>query len=127
MMEKKFNDPPHHEPNYWGAERLSDLLRVARRFERSGMRGVLVVIPDLLVAFHDPQIGADVQLSIEPWFDGDEGWYWYERIEYDRGSSTGPMGWNRWLYACMSPSWVVRSYYCATSYERRSLRKKGSR
>lgn len=122
---KEFNDPViPGEPGYWAAVRLADVLGAARLLRRSGMRDVIVYLESLSVEFTDPVIGFSMLLSIEPWYKGREGWYWYAHLELPDGFSMGPMRQGRRVMCCPWPRKVVKAYRRETWHERRPPRRK---
>jgi hypothetical protein len=103
---RQFNDSGPEQAAY----RLGDLFEVSSRVRRLGVRHA-PVYPDLrAVLFNDLRIEAEVTLTIEPWFDGGPGWYWYMYMTMLDGFVMGPMSLNRRILRSPYPRQVVRAY-----------------
>jgi hypothetical protein len=92
------------------AFRLGGLYDVARRIKRLGVSKIRVRPELLAVQFYDPRIAAEVTLTIEPWFDGQPGWFWYSHIDLPGGFIMGAMEVDRTILASPRACWVVRAY-----------------
>lgn len=126
---KSFNDNITEEeqrrwPNYWPSVRLGHLYQVAHRVHQVGATDVKV-IPDLLaVAFLDPKINSRTRLEIEPWGNGDPGWYWWCHVDLPNGFSMGALPAGRRILHCPRPRQVIRAYLAETWLERRPVSRK---
>lgn len=109
------------------AIRLADLYEVARRIRRLGISEVHVAPGALGVEFWDHRVKARVALQIEPWFSGEQGWYWHEFIGLPNGFVTGPMGLGGYILSSPYPREVVRAYQGDIRWERRSPPRKNGR
>lgn len=112
---RKFNDTDDEQAGI----RLADLCEVARRIQRLGVSEVTVDYTNLLVAFHDRRIGAQVTLEIEPYVDGLPGWLWYAHIRIPGGISMGPLARGRWILCSPYPRQVIRAYHRELRWELR--------
>lgn len=123
---KEFNDGTL-DPQKRAAMRLGDVYEVAHRIERLGIREVRVTPEELKVSFRDQRFDIDAHLEIEPWFNGEAGWYWREWLGMFDGSISGPMGRRRWILAEPYPREVVRMYQDEIHWYRRSHNKRSKR
>lgn len=105
-MVKEFNDSGPGQASL----RLSDLFRTTRLIQRLGIPGVACVPEMRAVVFYDPRVRAEVVLTIEPWFDGGSGWYWYAHVSYPNGCDLGPVSRRRYVLHNPQPRQVVRAY-----------------
>lgn len=104
--------------------RLADLYETARRIRRLGIPSVDVNPSGLELTFYDHRIGARVQLTIEPWYKGEPGWYWYAVVTVSDGFNMGALCQGRRILPSPYPRHVVRGYGEFIRYEMRLPRRK---
>jgi hypothetical protein len=109
------------------AGRLSDLYETAHRLHRIGARVTSVAPAALMVSFRDHRVRGSGNLMIEPWPNGEPGWYWYADISLPDGFTMGPLSQGRRVLDSPRPRQVVRGYGEMIRYELRPMRRKTRR
>lgn len=116
---KVFNDGDTEQVQaHWASVRLGHIYEVGHRIRQVGATNVTVIPEHLAVTFLDPLIKSRVRLEIEPWDNGDTGWYWWCHVDLPTGFSMGALPRGRRILHCPYPREVVRAYMAETWLER---------